>query len=134
MAKDSRAWEVYNHQTDYQELQDSLWVLSFCFDSGRTRGELAVDEFVKAYIHGRVITRPLSLERTASEDIHTGFSEPPIWLLIGQLLSLATMFLRRCLNFHGINTPAVLRKRALEKYFLTCTIKLLTTSMVLLVE
>ena len=63
---------VYNYQTDLQRLQDSLWVLWYCFSSG-AKMEVSLSDFANAYVHGKTIQRSKPRPRTMAEDIHTGF-------------------------------------------------------------
>ena len=63
--------DVYKYQTDLQRLQDSLWVLWYCFRSNVGK-EVILGEFADAYVYGKTITRSKPRRRTVAEDIHTG--------------------------------------------------------------
>ena len=52
-------------------LEVSLWVLGHLFSSDAGI-ELSIEDFKKAYVHGKTITRLKSKRRTAAEDIYTG--------------------------------------------------------------
>ena len=64
--------DLYKHQMDLQRLQDSLWVLWYCFRSDVGK-EVSIVDFADAYVHSKTIARPRPRRRAVTEDIHTGF-------------------------------------------------------------
>ena len=61
--------DFYRHQTESTTLADALWVLALSF-TGR-QGDSAVNEFIKAYVHGGTVVNPLRAKRRLDEDIHS---------------------------------------------------------------
>ena len=61
----------YNRPSDLTRLQNSFYVLWYCFSSGG-ENELSLEHFANAYFHSKTVTRSKPKARTLIEDIHTG--------------------------------------------------------------